>query len=78
MYSVFTTFIEDVRYCDISVKRVMEISESAYASLLLTLFSVLAVVGGRPENVYAFLDKKLKPGPSFPTKYFDKIITNCD
>ena len=30
--------------------RTMEISKSAYAPLLLMLFTVWAVVGGRPEN----------------------------
>ena len=34
---------------------VMEISESAYAPLPLMLFSVLAVIGGWPENTFMLL-----------------------
>ena len=35
--------------------KVMEISESAYAPLPLMLFSVLAVIGGWPENTFMLL-----------------------
>ena len=35
--------------------RVMEISKSAYAPLPLMLFSVLAVIGGWPENTFMLL-----------------------
>ena len=35
--------------------RVTEISKSAYAPLTLMLFSVLAVIGGWPENTFMIL-----------------------
>ena len=44
---------------------VMEISESAYAPLPLMLFSVLAVIGGWPENTFMLLWIKKTPGPFF-------------
>ena len=54
-YIVFTTsyWMHDM---EILAKRndfrVMEISKSAYAPLLLMLFSVFSVVGDRPENTF--------------------------
>ena len=44
---------------------VMEISESAYAPLPLMLFSVLAVIGGWPENTFMLLCIKKTSGPFF-------------
>ena len=38
--------------------RMMEISESAYAPLLLMLFTVWAVVGGWPENTFILFSIK--------------------